>query len=379
MLVSGQNALRTYRRNWPLVPGLADPVRPIRQVVALEHFEKDLALYLDAHPGYLDCGTDPLVDGNCEAVGVAAWPPASDPAVKDAAIFHDGLQSLRLDNVTLVNRSVQNTGTPASGTWIRLQGWARGDGVGIPAIYTNSGVTLVWLGLAAAVWQFFDVLFQINANVRFYTIGNVGVSCWWDSLLCTPMNVTTWIDRTRRGGRNPTQAVSASMPMRMVGGLPSSRDSIYYDGNAQRLKAPAFTLNQTESVNVVFRHAFQATGRYLLDGNAGDSMALYRPTGLARLDAYASANLAGPAIVTATWYGWTSVFNGAASSSRQGIGAETAGNVGASNAGGFTLGSVGGGGSYWVGDISSVVVLERLASPSEVINLNAAAMRRACI
>lgn len=105
------------------------------------------------------------------------------------------------------------------------------------------------------------------------------------------------------------------------------------------MKCSAFTLNQPTTVYLVAKQMAWGS-RYLYDGDSANSMVLFQNTATPQLALYAgsftsnNSNAAiGSLVVVA------GVFNGAASSLQVNLTTEVTGNVGAGNAGGFTLGS----------------------------------------
>lgn len=121
--------------------------------------------------------------------------------------------------------------------------------------------------------------------------------------------------------------------------ITATRASVLFDGAAHYMKTAAFTLNQPETVYLVAKQLAWGS-RYLHDGNAGNSMVLFQNTASPQLALYAgsfggnNANATiGSKVVIAE------LFNGASSALRVNLTAEVTGDVGAANAGGFTLGS----------------------------------------
>lgn len=120
------------------------------------------------------------------------------------------------------------------------------------------------------------------------------------------------------------------------------RPSLLFDGAAHFMKCAAFTLNQPTSIYWVGKQVTWVSGRVVFDGNVDNSMLLFQTVGTPSVTMFAGS--AGPA-QTGLAVGATGVlscvFNGASSSSTLNQSAAVAGNVGANNAGGFTLARAG--------------------------------------
>lgn len=122
--------------------------------------------------------------------------------------------------------------------------------------------------------------------------------------------------------------------------ITATQASVFFDDAAHYMKTDPFTLNQPETVYLVAKQVSWGN-RYLHDGNTNNSMVLFQNTASPQLALYAgsfSGNNAdatiGSKVVIAE------LFNGASSALRVNLGTEvTSGDVGAGNAGGFTLGS----------------------------------------
>lgn len=365
MLVSGQNAVRAFSKSWPIIPGLKDPVRPMAQVEALGHWEKDLAIYLDAHPGLLDCGVQPLVDGNMNAAGVGAWTGVNGGVPSKVAVSpFEGVRNLRLDFGGVGDWGCWQAGITAN-QWYWVDGYARSDGFVTPRLFLGGGF-VSWTGGLGAGWQHFS--FPLAADgAALYLLGNGGGAgnfVEWDYVMVTPLNVTTWFDRTRRGGRNPTQATAVRKPFRAKSG---SSELLRFDGTADFLKTAVFTLNQPAHYWMAFKPTATAATGYYVDGDVSNLSAWMHDAGgsIFRLKQYAGAYGAGfNGAVDGLWKISDSLLDGATSSmSINGVSAT--GNAGAGNPGGCTIGARGDGNVPVGMDLLTFQILNRAMSDSE--------------
>ena len=155
-----------------------------------------------------------------------------------------------------------------------------------------------------------------------------------------PSRWTSGTTFTASTGETWTINSTGSKPAQIV-----DRPSLLFDGSAHYMKCSAFTLNQPETVYLVAKQVTWGN-RYLHDGNAGDSMVLFQNTASPQLALYAgsfssnnsNATLGSKVVIA-------ELFNGASSALRVNLTTEVTGNVGAANAGGFTLAENAGGAS----------------------------------
>jgi hypothetical protein len=152
--------------------------------------------------------------------------------------------------------------------------------------------------------------------------------------------VSQWADASGNG-RHLKQATGAAQPALQGDG------SILFDGSSDVLKTDAFTLNQPETIYLLFRQVTWTAADHIFDGVTNDLGTLNQPTaaGTPNLGLFAGASVtANPNLALNTYGAVASVINGASSSILVNATTETTGDAGASNMGGFTLGARGDGG-----------------------------------
>lgn len=171
-------------------------------------------------------------------------------------------------------------------------------------------------------------------------IRSLGPAAWFRpkiGITITGSGVAVWADQSGNG-RDLLQGTDTNRPA-----YNSTTGEITFDGADNFLKTAPFTLNQPETVYLVFKFISWANNKYFIDGNAGGSMGvLTRAVGGSAPDVqlYAGANLsshAGPAVGS---YGvLTALFNGASSLLQTNATTALTGDAGSSNAGAITLGA----------------------------------------
>lgn len=109
-----------------------------------------------------------LVDGDSEAVGIAAWSTSNVTLSKEVTDPHSGSQLLRLTRNGGLPLAYQGINT--IGVDYYVTGWARSDGTRRPAI---SSSTLIWQGTTSTSWQRFYIEYTaVSANLAFRTVSN---------------------------------------------------------------------------------------------------------------------------------------------------------------------------------------------------------------
>jgi hypothetical protein len=380
MRVSGQNALRCFEKSWPIIPGLADPERPIAQVDALGHWERILALFANVHQTTVGFPADPLINGNFEgAAGPAGWSNFNCTISRVAGSRTGGPGSYvgqMVFSTSALGLLYQACST--IGNWYRDTGWMRSDGVATPTLASGGG-TVYWTGAASNSWQYYDVTYQATAANLCQQCSNLlaGRWCQWDDATHTPLNASQLTDLSG-AGHHLVQATAAKRPLWVPSG---SGGVLRFDGVADFMKAVAFTLDQPEHVFFTGKHQIPAglTG-YMVDGDALNTMAIIAPVGGGTpIYTYAGGNGAAVAAPPNTAEIIDAVFDGA--NSRNGVngGASVSGPIAASPSGsGVTIGSAGNGLGAFIGsDATASHVFYRALSDSERQNFISALIRTA--
>lgn len=145
---------------------------------------------------------------------------------------------------------------------------------------------------------------------------------------------TTWVSSTT--GETYTINSTGSKPAQMV-----DRPSLLLDGVAHFMKV-AFALIQPETIYFVGKQVTWTINDYIFDGGSTNKGLLYLTGATPQLNIYAGTSVAANTDFTV---GATKVacvvFNGASSSLKINAAAETSGNAGSLDMGGFTLGANG--------------------------------------
>jgi hypothetical protein len=137
-------------------------------------------------------------------------------------------------------------------------------------------------------------------------------------------------------GHPLVQGIAASRPAYTLGA------GLTFDGTADFLKATAWTLNQPTTVYMIVQQVSWTDFDYLFDGNTVSSGAIRQSPATPSLQVIAGSGVATNTNLAIGAYGVVAaVFNGASSSLKVNNTAETTGNPGAGNMGGFTLGASG--------------------------------------
>ena len=293
---------------------------------------------------------DPLVDGNMEAAGVAAWDLYVGTRTKETGTPHSGTQCLRVASAApgrVMTRQVKL----AIGNTYTIAGYARSDGVKTPTV-TNG--TITWTGNTGAGWQAFSATGVATAAELYISdmaadAGSAGY-LEWDDLTVTCRNASQLTDLNGTG-HHLVQATAAKQQLAVVSG---TGYVVRGDGLA-RYFAANYAGNQPRTRYLLAKTTVQASARVMLDGLAADSGALKHKASSTTTQANAGSAFDGPAITDATWTIYRLTLNGAASSIAINGGAPTVGDAGAGNPAGLTLGAAGGGASGWTVQDSAMV------------------------
>ena len=266
-------------------------------------------------------------------VNGAAAPPAGIAGAQNIDLF-DGASGERLSQI------YQNT-TPMAGRLFRAYLWLKGAGANI-----GKTVRISLLGANgtanAVVVDYVLTGDWVRVDTGLWTSGanTTGVKL---SLEC--LNPTSGSPHTfALTGAQLVEDDWADLYIPTTGfsqpaGLGNQR-TVFFNGTTHYLKATAFTLIQPETIYLVVRQKSWVSNSEFFDGNATDSGELYQATSSPYVRLYAGAS--GPLNTTMTINTWRIVsagINGASSLIQLNAGPPTAGNAGAANMGGLTLGA----------------------------------------
>lgn len=157
----------------------------------------------------------------------------------------------------------------------------------------------------------------------------------------TGQGVSQWDDQSGNG-RHLKQGTDGARPALQADG------SILFNGTDEYLKCDAFTLVQPETVYILGTHVTWtgASQGHWCDGEANNSMAIWDEGTTPEIDAFAGSRVGRNANLAVDTYGVVvAVFNGASSVLQVNNTTPVAGDCGAADAGGFTLGASGNGGA----------------------------------
>lgn len=148
--------------------------------------------------------------------------------------------------------------------------------------------------------------------------------------------VSQWDDQSGNG-RHLKQATATNQPAVQADG------SLLFDGVDNFMKCDAFTLNQPATVYALIKQVTWTLNDAIWDGNTDATMYLYQSDLTPRVRAFAgTATAVNTNLPVDTYAAVCAVYNGASSLTQVNSTAPATGNAGASNAGGFHLGTKGG-------------------------------------
>lgn len=179
-------------------------------------------------------------------------------------------------------------------------------------------------------------IFGFGGKRGFLPLDVTGLEAWFrfnTGIVDAAGAVSQWTDQSGKG-RHLLQATGASQPAKQTDG------SILFDGTDDFMQCNAFTLNQPMTVYLLARQVTWTSNDYFFDGNTGASVLLFQKNGGASptISIFAGTIVADNGNLAVGSYGAIcAIFNGASSSLQVNNTAETTGNAGAQNAGGFTL------------------------------------------
>lgn len=152
----------------------------------------------------------------------------------------------------------------------------------------------------------------------------------------TGAGVSQWSDQSGNS-RHLKQTTDTNRPALQADG------SILFDGSDNYLKCDAFTLNQPETVYLLFKQVTWTINEAIFDGNTANSGVMFQATTTPNVAIFAGAGgvSSDPDLATDTYGVMACVFNGASSRIQLNNNAAVNGNTGSGNMGGFTLGARG--------------------------------------
>jgi hypothetical protein len=365
----------------PRIPSLSDPIRPVREVDLLQHYATDLAVALDASPCTVDMGVDPLVNGNFE--GAAGPPPAgwlqfnaTSSRVANPRPGSTGNFSCKVEWAGFLGGLLYQTNVIPIGSTAMVSGWYYVvNGAVLDVMWGN--VTFTTLPNVGA-WTYFSVINtngSADTHLRFQCNNfAAGREFYIDDIWLTPLNVTTLHDRTRRGGRSPTQATTIRRPVLTANDTPSGKPTLVFNGTSMLLVSPAFAFNQPLNLSFGLHHTNTVgTQVYLTDPAGGP----YIYSGGA--DLRLKVIVAGPVINTLYSVGFNAYsvnINGGNSSICNQMGTFVSGNLGVGNWNGIVIGGYTALFSMSLGRFNTIFGMNRTHTQWECYQINKSVMRR---
>ncbi len=144
--------------------------------------------------------------------------------------------------------------------------------------------------------------------------------------------VSQWNDQSGNA-RHLLQATGTAQPALQAD------NSILFDGTDDFLKCTGFTLNQPETVYVLFNPVTYVNVDYIHDGNTTDSLNCAFTAASPQYAIFAGAFVLNNNLTIGSYNVIASVYNGTSSVAQVNNTAPATGNAGAANAGGFLLGA----------------------------------------
>lgn len=161
--------------------------------------------------------------------------------------------------------------------------------------------------------------------------------------------VSQWDDQSGNG-RHLKQATATNQPTLEADG------SITFDGVDNFLKCDAFTLDQPETVYLLFKQITWTSTERIFSGNALSSGDLVQLTSTPQIGLFAGTATSLVSMTLDAYGVIAGVFNGASSSIQLNSGTPATGNCGAANMGGFTLGASGAPGGWANIQVKEVII-----------------------
>lgn len=179
-------------------------------------------------------------------------------------------------------------------------------------------------------------------SVPSYTPATANLVLHVDASLSASITIATGVSRWADQSGNAHDLLQATTTKQPVYSGSGTTSAVTFDGTSQFLKCVAFTLNQPITVYAVMKQVTWVSNAKIWDGNTNFSQD-YVQSGTTPATVL-SAGGTGPGSSTDftinTYMVVSAVYNGASSTLSLNNGTLHTGNVGASNAGGFTLGAV---------------------------------------
>lgn len=172
-------------------------------------------------------------------------------------------------------------------------------------------------------------------------------------IVVTGAGVSLWADQSGNG-RDLKQTTDTNRPALQTDG------TILFDGADNFLKCDAFTMDQPETVYILFKQITWTGNDAVCDGNTNFTMRIFQRTTTPQLGASAASALGNVSLTLDTYGVVSAVFNGASSLIQLNSGAPVTGDSGVGSAGGFTIGSQGAGLAAW----GNIQVKEAIVYPA---------------
>lgn len=176
--------------------------------------------------------------------------------------------------------------------------------------------------------------------------------------------VSQWADQS--GNNNHLTQGSASARPTYVANEINGYGAVQFDGIDDYLQSPSFTLNQPETVFIIYKTPVHISSVYVFDGRNPDGGAYFTSAPSPNVYMYAGASFTPIVGIVGSYFLATCIFNGASSKYQRNNFAEESGNAGASSMGGLTLGVYAGFGPYFGNpQIAEVIVMSSVATADE--------------
>jgi hypothetical protein len=184
---------------------------------------------------------------------------------------------------------------------------------------------------------------SVGAGAVPRSVGAGTLAAWYraDKGITISTGVSQWNDLSGKN-RHLTQATGTKQPLYIASAI-AGKPAVRFDGSDDFLGPVAFTLNQPETVVLVYKSiVIGAASAHdaIADGNATGNMVVLSDNGT-HYSIAAGVALTDAELVNNTVYGYTlQIFNGASSFIFVNGTQKATGNAGANNGGGFTLGAL---------------------------------------